>query len=366
MMVLLFMLFSRVSSLIGRNSALMYTNVSVGVFTRTPFSCQLTYFFGWSTFGCLAVFPRLKADRSPTRKMNNMKTISAFYLVCIFIVLFTYGINAIRTHPDAELKNGESSNGNSIRSLLFGRPSESDWRENSRMASISKGRAGWSSLVDKLQNYISSYTSSTATWLTYPYYGISTGVVSVIVICVVIYILIVVSGSVVTTSGRSFIDHMGVNTEELDRLAHTVLNAVDHLATKLNRNGRSADPPKDRDSARLKVTGTGGPAWSTSVTQYDSVSDYLSANLYDKLIWLSKPFAGYILSMGGILLYMVIIVIITMTSGVFPISTLGRQLRGSRPELNQDANLIRTAEFVMEAINLWMDKRHAGNSLKDD
>jgi hypothetical protein len=53
-------------------------------------------------------------------------------------------------------------------------------------------------------------------------------------------------------------------------------------------------------------------------------------------------------------------------SGVFPISTLGRQLRGSRPELNQDANLIRTAEFVMEAINLWMDKRHAGNSLKDD
>ncbi len=53
-------------------------------------------------------------------------------------------------------------------------------------------------------------------------------------------------------------------------------------------------------------------------------------------------------------------------SGVFPISTLGRQLRGSRPELNQDANLIRTTEFVMEAINLWMDKRHAGNSLKDD
>jgi hypothetical protein len=35
---------------------------------------------------------------------------------------------------------------------------------------------------------------------------------------------------------------MGVNTEELDRLAHTVLNAVDTLSTKLNRNGRSADP----------------------------------------------------------------------------------------------------------------------------
>ncbi len=140
------------------------------------------------------------------------------------------------------------------------------------MASVSKGR-GLSSLVDKLQNYISSYTSSAASWLTYPYYGISTGVTSLIVIFVVIYILIIgqfnfltlfdvpcfitnrfvasslpviltntVSGSVVTTSGRSFVDHMGVNTEELDRLAHAVLNAVDHLATKLDRNGRSADP----------------------------------------------------------------------------------------------------------------------------
>jgi hypothetical protein len=53
----------------------------------------------------------------------------------------------------------------------------------------SKGR-GLSSLVDKLQNYISSYTSSTASWLTYPYFGISAGVTSIIVIFVVIYILI--------------------------------------------------------------------------------------------------------------------------------------------------------------------------------
>jgi hypothetical protein len=51
-----------------------------------------------------------------------------------------------------------------------------------------------------------------------------------------------VSGSVVTTSGRSFIDSMELNTEELNRLAQTVLNAVDHMADKLNRNGRSADP----------------------------------------------------------------------------------------------------------------------------
>ncbi len=75
--------------------------------------------------------------------------------------------------------------------------------------------------------------------------------------------------------------------------------------------------PEDRDTARLKVTGTGGPAWSASVTQYDSVSDYLSANLYDKLIWLSKPYASYIMSMGGILLYMVVIVIIAMSNFLF-------------------------------------------------
>ena len=172
---------------------------------------------------------------------------------------------------------------------------------------------------------------------------------------------------------------------------------------------------QDQDTARFKVTGSGGPGWSASVSQYDSVSDYLSAHLYDKLIWLSKPFAGYIMSMGGVVLYMVVVVIIAMSnflynhhifhrhyrlwlkssayiyicyialsvvflkyltrlitmysltaSGVFPLSTLGRQLRGSRPQFNEDANLIRTAEFVMEAINLWMDKRHDSNSLKND
>ena len=51
-----------------------------------------------------------------------------------------------------------------------------------------------------------------------------------------------VSGAVVTTSGRNFADPMRVNTEELNQLAHTVLKAVDHMADKLNRNGRSADP----------------------------------------------------------------------------------------------------------------------------
>jgi hypothetical protein len=69
----------RASSLIGRNSALVYTNVSVGVFTRTPFSCQLTYFFGWSTFGCLAVFPRLKG------RTNLSLSFLFVYLVALII-----------------------------------------------------------------------------------------------------------------------------------------------------------------------------------------------------------------------------------------------------------------------------------------
>lgn len=49
----------------------------------------------------------------------------------------------------------------------------------------------FSSIVQKLTNYINSYTSATATWLQYPYYGISTGVAVTIVIFVVIFILII-------------------------------------------------------------------------------------------------------------------------------------------------------------------------------
>lgn len=48
-----------------------------------------------------------------------------------------------------------------------------------------------SSIVKKITDYIANYTSATATWLKYPYYGISTGVASVMVLMVVIYILIV-------------------------------------------------------------------------------------------------------------------------------------------------------------------------------
>lgn len=75
------------------------------------------------------------------------------------------------------------------------------------------------------------------------------------------------------------------------------------------------------------MTGSGGPSWSASVTQYDSVSDYISANLYDKLIWLSKPFAGYILSMGTVILYMVVIVIIAMSNLEICTHTLRRVRR---------------------------------------
>ena len=52
-----------------------------------------------------------------------------------------------------------------------------------------------------------------------------------------------VSGTVVTTTGRSFVDSEGImNTEELNRLAHNVLKTIEQVADKLNRNGRSADP----------------------------------------------------------------------------------------------------------------------------
>lgn len=49
----------------------------------------------------------------------------------------------------------------------------------------------FSSIIKKITSYISSYTSATATWLKYPYYGISTGVVATIVISVVVFILII-------------------------------------------------------------------------------------------------------------------------------------------------------------------------------
>lgn len=287
-----------------------------------------------------------------------MKTILVCYSICVLVTLFS-SINANQIQ-DAGLRNQVNKTPS-----MFVRRGGSEWMEHSRMAAKKDKSLNLSSVVDKITNYISSYASSTASWITYPYYGISTGVASMIVLFVVIYILIVVSGSVVTTTGKSFADRMGVDPEELDRLTGVITTAFSQMTDKLSRHGRSADlPPKDQETARFKVTGSGGPSWSASVTQYDSVSDYISANLYDKLIWLSKPFAGYILSMGTVILYMVVIVIIAMTSGIFPISTLGRQLHDSRLELNEDANLIRTAGFVMEAINLWMDARH--DSLKED
>lgn len=74
---------------------------------------------------------------------------------------------------------------------MFVRRGGSEWMEHSRMAAKKDKSLNLSSVVDKITNYISSYASSTASWITYPYYGISTGVVSMIVLFVVIYILIV-------------------------------------------------------------------------------------------------------------------------------------------------------------------------------
>ncbi len=55
----------------------------------------------------------------------------------------------------------------------------------------------------------------------------------------------------------------------------------------------------------------------------------------------------------------------TMSAGgVFPISTSGRQLHESGLESNIDTDLIRTAETVMEAINLWDAwKRHDSDGI---
>ena len=54
-----------------------------------------------------------------------------------------------------------------------------------------KGRSlNFSHVINKFTGYISSYASSTASWLTYPYYGISSGVLSIIVIFIVTFLLI--------------------------------------------------------------------------------------------------------------------------------------------------------------------------------
>lgn len=62
--------------------------------------------------------------------------------------------------------------------------------------------------------------------------------------------------------------------------------------------------------------GAGGalPSWSSTITNVDSVSEYISEHLYDKLIWLSKPYAGQIMTLGALILNMVVIVSITMST----------------------------------------------------
>lgn len=50
-----------------------------------------------------------------------------------------------------------------------------------------------------------------------------------------------VSGSVVTTTGRSFAEHMGVDPEELDRITGVITVAISQMTDKLSRHGRSVD-----------------------------------------------------------------------------------------------------------------------------
>lgn len=69
--------------------------------------------------------------------------------------------------------------------------------------------------------------------------------------------------------------------------------------------------------ARTWTLNGGSPSWTASFTEADSVSEYISEHFYNTLIWLSKPFAGQIMVMGGIIVYMVVIVTITMSMNIF-------------------------------------------------
>lgn len=68
-------------------------------------------------------------------------------------------------------------------------------------------------------------------------------------------------------------------------------------------------PPADRGALNFGATAS-GPQWSTSVSQAPSWSGYISTNLYNWLIWLAKPYAGFITSLAGLALIMVVHVVV--------------------------------------------------------
>lgn len=49
----------------------------------------------------------------------------------------------------------------------------------------------WFGITQAVSNYIASYTSTAATWLKWPYFGVSTGVATIMVFFVIVYILII-------------------------------------------------------------------------------------------------------------------------------------------------------------------------------
>lgn len=96
-----------------------------------------------------------------------------------------------------------------------------------------------------------------------------------------------------------------------------MIRALDGLLfVEMQFRGRDWDDWKESIATRLRNLGISAgslPSWTLSVTQASSVSAYVSTWVYNCLNWLNKPYGGYILSLGAVALYMVIIVLVTMS-----------------------------------------------------
>jgi hypothetical protein len=56
------------------------------------------------------------------------------------------------------------------------------------------------------------------------------------------------------------------------------------------------------------------PTWSSTVSTANDWGEYISTSLYNVLFWLSRPFMGWVASMSGVALYMVVIVVVALSN----------------------------------------------------